>query len=782
MPDPDSRSRTPPLALGTVLVLLFVSLLPWGREALARAVARGDLRAGLAPGEELVDADVVVVHRNADGELTPPDGLIAKLVRDGGGGEELSFPVGVYFRPPPGLYRFWIEGEGLITPFAARLPRVGEVLSDVSLVGVAPTVAAGRVKVSRHIPPQAASSELRIAILRLGQYLEQGATRHELLRWIEPARGEQDTPMPAGEVLAALWDAKLGAPVALSRPHSLRAGATAVLKLEKPTAGAHLLLRAKRGEPGAASVDEFDEATVVWQGEEAVAPNATAHAADTFYAFWYDLAPGPAEVEATWQGRFLDRTIELGSGQVAAADGTLGGRPSLLVELALPSEVGADSVDLLVRSRFTGRLIATERWRPGRSSGRFADLPPTRLLVELRSRLGVMREDVDLGSGEDGYLRLEPAVTIVQGIVRVGGEPQQASLEFRTVDGAAVTARAEADGRYEALALEPLGQVSITFGRDSAPPWTDFFPKALTGSVELDFDLPQVHNRIRVLDAQTLEGIEGATVAFVNRYERGPEADGEPPEGSEGRFEKAVAQAVITDETGEAELPALRTGTIEFRAFASGYRSLRTPLRLSVADGSESQEFEIMLEREEEMASIRLVLDSGAPADSAELLAFESLESAVELHSTRADSAGVARIPRTEAPLVLFVRHWASGSTVRVWNANPDGSETLLRLPTPARLTLSLRVLGSVGGAGSRSADLGIVTEAGVVHGRLLSWLYSARRSTDTWHLDALPAAPVTLLAWEPSRQSEVERGGFRGPATTLDWPWLNPAEIRALE
>jgi hypothetical protein len=548
------------------------------------------------PGERLGEADVVVVHRDEVGSFLPPDGLVAKLVRDGGSGEELTFPVGVYFRPPPGRYRFWIEGDGLMTPFAARLPRVGELPSDMALVGVAPTASAGTVTVSGFEVASAPGSERRVALLKLGRYGEAGATRHELLRWIGLDRAAKGTSMPAGDIVAALWDSRRGELQAHSRARSLHGGTTAELELERPAIGAHLVLRAERSEGGADAVDEYDERIAVWQGEEAIAPDATAHAADSFYAFWYDLAPGPTEIEATWHGRYLDRTLDLASGQVATADGKLGERPSLVLELALPSELRADPVDLVIRSRDTGRTVATERWRPGRFRGRIVSLPPTRLWVELVSRFGPMREAVDLASGEDGYLLLEPSITVVRGTVRVGGEPRPASLELWTVDGAPLSAKAGADGRYEARALEPLGQISIFLSGSGAAPWTDFFPRALSGESKLDLDFPDVENRVRVLDARTREGIAGATVAFSNRYDSRVETPGARGGTPERRVERAVAQAIVTDDHGEAELPPLRTGTIELRAFAAGYRSLPAPLRLSVPDGTESQQFEILLE------------------------------------------------------------------------------------------------------------------------------------------------------------------------------------------
>jgi len=568
----------------------------------------------------LGEADVVVVHRDAAGSFLPPDGLVATLVRDRGSGEELTFPVGVYFRPPPGRYRFWIEGEGLITPFAARLPLVGELPSDMALVGVAPTTSAGTVTVSGSKSAAALGPKRRVALLKLGRYGEAGATRHELIRWIGLDRAAKGTNMPAGDVVAALWDAERGELQALSRPRSLHGGATAELELERPAIGAHLVLRAERGEGGADAVDEYDERITVWQGDEAIPPDATAHAADSFYAFWYDLAPGLTEIEATWRGRYLDRTLELASRQVATADGKLDERPSLVLELALPSELRADPVELVIRSGNTGRTVATERWRPGRVRGRIVGLPPTRLWVELVSRFGPMREAVNLASGEDGYLRLEPSITVVRGTLRVGGEPRPASLQLWTVDGAPLSAESGIDGRYEARALEPLGQISIFARGSSAAPWTDFFLRPLSGELELDFDLQDVENRVRVLDARSREGIAGATVAFSNRYDSLVESPGERGSRPERRVVRAVAQAIVTDDNGEAELPPLRTGTIELRAFAAGYRPLSAPLRLPVPDGSESQRFEILLESPPGSPAGPERIQSGAPGGDGEAL------------------------------------------------------------------------------------------------------------------------------------------------------------------
>lgn len=76
----------------------------------------------------------------------------------------------------------------------------------------------------------------------------------------------------------------------------------------------------------------------------------------------------------------------------------------------------------------------------------------------------------------------------------------------------------------------------------------------------------------------------------------------------------------MTDDNGEAELPPLRTGTIELRAFAAGYRPLSAPLRLPVPDGSESQRFEILLESPPGSPAGPERIQSGAPGGDGEAL------------------------------------------------------------------------------------------------------------------------------------------------------------------
>lgn len=762
-----------------------IAVFLFGTPALSQPAPDGhDWRAGLAPGQTLEDGEAVVVHRqplSSGGEFLPPQDLVARLVRDEGDGSEIAQPVGVFFQPPPGLYRFWIEGPGRISPFASRLPRVGELPTGMALVGTAPVATAGTVR----IPGAAETSaeERFVSLLPIRRFSEGGTSRLALLRTVRVAKGPQDVQVPIGEVVGATWDRKTPGISRITRPLRVAAGSPVPLALESPSDKTQLVLRARRGPDPAREEAELDETMKLFVDGKEIPPRATASASDSFFAFWYDLAPGVADLEVEWRGRFLDRALDLPPTEVVTVDGDLRPRPNLTIDLALPSPLRAESLLLRIHSQRTDRLVHSEKIRPGTTRRILNRLPAIPLRAELVTPFGAVTRAVDLTAGGDGYVLLEPELTTVFGVVRRGGEPHRATVQFTTTRGAQRGTSTDEVGRYEVVAVEPLVAVKVNLVDVGQAPWMDYFTAPLAETTELDFDLPATDHRLRVFDRTTGEGIEGARLIYRNSYTPEPRPQGEREPAQAGRPARTVAQTITTDTEGVAHLPPLRVGSLQIRASADGFKVLRDPLEVQVPDLETSLSLEIGLDPISEGPVLRVLLPGGLPASEAEFQVLDSLQTGTALARGTLALDGTAVLPEGCTTGILVVRHPAAGSSARPWSA-PAGSEASpVVLPPSSAIPLRVVPVRGAGADPEFRAEVAVASEAGWVSGGALRWLFGATRDgRGGVVLSSLPAGPVRLLAFSPERSQDARVGALDGVAATVPWPWQGSAEVPVVD
>lgn len=744
-----------------------------------------DWQNALAPGQVFSEErEVVVLHReflDQGAEYLSPGGLEARLVREGSDGTEISHDAGAFFAPPAGLYRYWLEGTSQITPFASRLPRVGELPTGMAIIGSAPTADAGLVDLPA--ASSAESGDIVVSLLRLGPASESGTARFLLQRRVRLGDAPRAVQMPVGEVVGAAWSRREQRLVGLSRPLRVAKGGHAKYRSENRQDRAALVVRADRGDELADFAPEFDEQVSLWLEGRKVPPDATARAADCTYAFWYDLAAAPAEVEVEWRGRHLDRTLSMRAGEVHAIDGVLMARPTLTIDLALPAALRSEALELELRSEATRRILVSERVRPGVSRRILQDVPSLPIEVSLRTPYGETTEQIDLSSGKDGYLLFEPNLTRVFGEVTRGGDPHAATIQFTTLRGQKVNAVTDSRGSYEVVVVEPLAMVSVELeGRPQAP-WTDYFTKPLGETTELDFDLPASEHQVRVGDRQTGEGISGALVAFRNSYAIEPAAGAVSREVARHGRDRGVSQTVLSDDQGVAWLPPLRVGSVEVHVSAEGYESPKEPLRAVVEDVGESLTLEVLLEPLADRVEVVALLASGNPAAGAEFQLLRSVESGMALTSGSADGGGRFTLPRSGSGMVLVVRHPLAGGLAREWTVDPERSETVLQLQPPSGQALRVRALRAGGQVAESEVALGVLTEAGLASGGVLHWLFGAQLdASGLVTLTGLPAAPVQVLAWDRSRSPEAQVGALNSLSTSVSWPRSEIIEIQVAE
>nr|MDP9121015.1 carboxypeptidase-like regulatory domain-containing protein [Acidobacteriota bacterium] len=616
-------------------------------------------------------AAIVVLANRYDSVTQEPDyfdpaGLEAHLAPVDDPDAELAYPAGTWFQPPPGRYRVWLQGGWRMTPFSGLIIW-GAPIAKSGLATGFQVEPAGRVK----LPPETdTAANLDLHLLYAGSYLDAGFPRWELSPRKAAAKVGEGMLMPAGRAVGALWDRRSRSYVALSRPFEVRDHQTVEVPLERPRGAADLVVQLTR-HPMAITAADLEVGLTLRQESGERRPDLAVFSTDRVYAFWYGLAPGPAELSGESRTALLEsQRLNLEAGRIARLTAELKPRPALEVQLDLPSALRQGEPALEIRRLPLGEVLGHRILDPTAVSHRFEGLPPALLRVELQTRLGSFSRQVDLSSGQDGFLLLKPELIALTGTVYYGEKEHSAQLTFANA-ARETKVLSGGDGRYEALLLEPVQTVSIALDGVPGTPYFDFFRPAVALSKGLDFHLPHGDFRVKVLDAATGKGISDASVEIRNTYV--PRQDAAAPDRKEKR-EKAVFQSTRTGETGEARLPPLRAGSIEIRAAAEGYARMREARKAPILDADEDQTFEVRLEPAGETVPLRLRLPSGAPAAGAQVLVMGSLAAGTELFSARAGEEGRVELPRKYSGFLL-AKHPAAAFAVREWRPGEEDGE-----------------------------------------------------------------------------------------------------------
>ncbi len=710
---------------------------------------------------------------SGESEFLEPAGLEVHLTPGDESEVELVYPAASWFQPPPGQYRMWLQGDWRMTPFSLLMSYSSRATTGEMRVTM-PLGEAGRVK----LPAGAdTAQDLALHLLHGGPYLEAGFPRWEISPQRAAAEVGEGVLMPVGRTIGAVWDRKARKYVALSRPFEVRARHTVEVPLDRPGSGAHLVAKLER--PSVAdSAAELEVELAVSQPDGERPPDVTVLTTDRVYAFWYDLAAGPAELGGGSKETYLERRqLDLRSGTIEHVTAEFRPLPALDVELDLPAPLRHEKPTLEIRRLPRGEVLERRDLGAAVSSLRFERLPAALLEVALQSAVGTFSRRVDLSSGKDGFLLLKPELITLAGTVFYGDEPHAAKLTFANAGGETVTETGE-DGAYEVVVVDPVRTVSIELSGVDRAPYVDFFMPALDQSRDLDFHLPDGTFQARVLDAATGRGVPRATVDLRNGFFE------ESEDGGAGKREKAVFQSAVADDTGTALLPPMREGTLEIRASAKGYSRMREPLKAQVLDDRADQTFEIRLDPIGDSVAVHLLLPGGVPAAGADVVLLDSLASGRELFAAKADADGAVEPPRKQVGWLL-VKHPAAGSSVRPWQPSDDEGELEWTLPPAADRPLTLRVTDGSGLQAAPRAEVAVWVEGRRLSGSTLAWLVGASPLADPngyWIGRNLPPGPVSVLAWSGRAREDAWAGRLDAKATAVPYPWPHAAEIRAEE
>jgi hypothetical protein len=351
------------------------------------------------------NALILVPGRFAGGRLAEvlnPAGLEAHFALRDDPDVELVYPAGSWVEPPSGQYRYWLQGDWVMTPYAGLLSFSGQgSMQAVLMLGEA-----GRVTLRE----EDMSPGLELRLLHAGSYLE-----GPFLRWeISPRRAADEIGdgvlLPVGKAIGALWDPGEKKYVALSRPFEVRSRRTVKVPLHRPAGGIHLMAEMRRR--STPSSEEDPEVAVALRRDGGdLPPDLKVLTADKIYAAWYGLAPGQAELRVKSGQTFFHQKMDLVPG-IEWVEGRLEPRPALDVKLDLPALLRRGKLVLEVLRLPSGEPVDRHVLEKGMLGHRFEGLPPALLAVDLQTSLGTFTRQVDLSSNQDEILRIKPELMI----------------------------------------------------------------------------------------------------------------------------------------------------------------------------------------------------------------------------------------------------------------------------------------------------------------------------------------------------------------------------------
>jgi len=393
--------------------------------------------------------------------------------------------------------------------------------------------------------------------------------------------------------------------------------------------------------------------------------------------------------------------------------------------------------------------------------------------------VAVFPSAVDLTDQDDAFVTLSPELIELFGKVSYAGEGHAATVNFQTVAGDQVAVESDEEGEYRVVTLHPLRWVTVTLDGVDQEPWRDFFAPPLAASRELDFDVPDARVEVRVVDAETRQGVPLARVAVRNEFVLPSESGDE----SSGGRERVLAQSYQTDDSGWTRLPPPRPGTIEVWASADGYRETVEPLVVEVADPPQDRQIELVLQPVGGGVGLTLKLADGSPAAGARVLLVESLTGGRPLFDGRADAMGTVVVPAEHERGLLLLTHPKASFGIVEWSSWHDQERVDWSFPATPREQLSVRVMDASGRVPVAGAALSVWVGRWHLSGLSLRWLLAANPTTGAdglWTAEGLPRGPVRLLARADEASAEAA-SRWENLATEATFPWPRLVELRVV-
>ncbi len=700
-------------------------------------------------------------------DLLPTEGMEVLMVPADNLDEANRYPCGQWLSPLPGKYKFWLEGQGLISPASSVMAYSAPPFEGRGRAHVSSVVPAGRIGLSREGP---ISPDLILRLLHTESHNQGSRPRSEMSRSVPVDAAPAGVLMPEGPVLAGLFDVTKGEYAAISKPVDVFRDRAASVDPRPPATGTDLVVILDRPRR-AASFEGYDVSlSAVGPDGSSRPPELSIPTSDRIFGIWYGLSDKYVTLQVASPSVFMKPSeIVLPEGEVARYHGQLSPLPDLEVKVHLPEGlVVSDDAQVEVKTVPGGSEVAVQKMTAGKLEYRFAHVPARRLEAALSLKPWYFTQRVDLEDGISQTVVFEPRAYRISGTVFRGDEGTAAEVTFSMSRGEddQVTVGTDESGEYEMTLFRGGVYVALVRleGSDANPHREAVLLDETPDGAVVNFRVPDHDVEVVVVDAVTRLGIANARVVTRSTYPKGQES---------------VASA-YTGENGRVKLRPLSAGKAACWVEADGYHR-SDPRELSVTEDPE-QEVTIALIPIEEAASLRVRLSSGAPAAEAELLAVASLAGEPPLWRGQADSDGLVEIPEILDGAFILVRHPEASSAIHPWSGNAGASNTsslTLPPPTPPLAIQVKRPWGQPAGW----ASMAIWIDGKRVTHPTLGWL---TRSTGVngegfWRGHHLPPSPVRVLAWKSGSDGELANH-LDSMAQVVPFPWNDTVEVETIE
>lgn len=674
---------------------------------------------------------------------------------------EQRYRCGIWFQPPEGRYRAWLEkGNDRITPTSATFNYAPAPFQGRGQGVVMPLHPGGRVALAQDVT---LSADAELSLINFDSCCTPPKLGSPFTR-----RAIASTPslrsglsMPIGNVFAGIFDRKTREAIAIARPVRVDAGKVATVAPRLPAAGTADVF-VSLGRPDVRASRDVDVVELTLDGKK---PEMLFDGSDRIYSAWFGVKNGTAQLSvASKVLRLPTRTLKLTPGRVVTVREELQKLPSVAVSLLTPPTAFDGQtlrVDVLHPSRvepFRGTPII-----PGEEV-LLESLPAEPLDIVLSVGPWRFRERVDLTPGVNEKVIFDLHPIVVSGEVFYGRErAAKAEVAFEADDGF-VKVTSDRDGRYRITLWHGndawLAQVTIP--ERPGPPFVEGFLQ-INESRTLDFTVPRTEYTVHVVDAGSGRGIAGAAISATNIFTREPEED------------VTLLQRATTDGDGVAHLAPLRPGKLEIRASAAGYRESDVVDGGRVQDIESRRKLEVRLESVGETVAIRLRTDDGKPVSAAELWAVGTTHGIQRpLWRGQSNADGVANVPRNVDGATLLIRSPITASAIRPFHADsPDRDIVLQPGAPPIHVDAVPRTRIALWIDGVRVSGPAVT---------FLGWSSEASDAEGNWSAKNLPRQPLRVLAWRRTPEREIVAGLRDASSTTIPYPWPSTVTLRPFE
>ncbi|HEX2223839.1 MAG TPA: hypothetical protein VHN15_06515, partial [Thermoanaerobaculia bacterium] len=274
-----------------------------------------------------------------------------------------------------GKYRVWMEGQGRMSPESLVVRYSGSPFKGRGLLGGLQLVPAGKVVLADDATPGAAV----LRLLHIDSHTRGQYPQREISRRVSGPALKNGVLMPAGPVLAALFDSKTQEYVGLARPVTVAAGGRTSVRPVLPEKGTtHLVALLERP----VVLDSFAKSDVrpaLVLAEGARPPDVLVPTAERVYAVWYGVNVRRARLEVT--SAYVSappQELVLRPGRIERLILRLNSRPNLKVTLQVPAELplAGSTLEVAAVAAPGVEVAAQAKLVPEHRVYRFEHLPP----------------------------------------------------------------------------------------------------------------------------------------------------------------------------------------------------------------------------------------------------------------------------------------------------------------------------------------------------------------------------------------------------------------------